>query len=121
MHGSGVWRYDPTEEFGSYISMPFANRDILTIRWGRIFISDASPGQNYWATPISGKVQYPAKHASASFNDSVNNFATASTAGSRCLPDVLSKTNPAPAGSEMVYSRYLEEMQGDFPVDQCHW
>ena len=117
MHEAGVWRYDPrTEEFGSYISMPFANPWGHSYdRWGQDFISDASPGENYWATPISGKVRYPAKHAGAAFNDSVNNFSDTALRGRNVYPSFFKKRTRPSAGSEIVYSRqFPDDMQGDF-------
>ncbi|MCA9066418.1 MAG: azurin, partial [Planctomycetaceae bacterium] len=88
MHEAGVWRYDPrTAEISSYVSMPFANPwGHIFDDWGQDFVSDASPGQNYWATPISGKVVYPAKHAGAAFNDSVNNFQDTALRGRDVYP-----------------------------------
>ena len=117
MHEAGVWRYDPrTEEFGSYISMPFANPWGHSYdRWGQDFVSDASPGENYWATPISGKVKYPAKHAGAAFNDSVNNFSDTALRGRDVYPSFFKKRTRPSAGSEIIYSRqYPDEVQGDF-------
>ncbi len=117
MHEAGVWRYDPrTEEFGSYISMPFANPWGHSFdRWGQGFISDASPGENYWATPISGKVTYPAKHAGAAFNDGVNNFKDTALRGNGVYPSFFKKRTRPSAGSEIISSRHFpDDMQGDF-------
>lgn len=117
MHEAGVWRYDPrTEQFGTWISMPFANPwGHVFDRWGQDFVSDASPGENYWATPISGKVVYPAKHAGAAFNDSVNNFKDTALRGRDVYPSFFPKRTRPSAGSEFVSSRHFpEDMQGDF-------
>lgn len=117
MHEAGVWRYDPrTEHFSTHVSLPFANPwGHVYDRWGQDFVSDASPGFNYWATPISGKVEYPAKHAGGSFNDSVNNFKDTSLRGRDVYPRFIVKRTRPSAGSEIVSSRHFKpEDQGDF-------
>lgn len=117
MHEAGIWRYDPrTEEFGTYVSMPFANPWGHSFdRWGQGFVSDASPGENYWSTPISGKVDYPAKHAGAAFNDSVNNFKDTAMRGRDVYPSFFPKRTRPSAGSEIISSRHFpDDMQGDF-------
>ena len=117
MHEAGVWRYNPrTESFGTYVSLPFANPwGHVYEKWGQDFISDASPGFNFWATPISGKVTYPAKHAGGSFNDSVNNFKDTALRGSGAYPQFFVKRTRPSAGNELVSSRHFKpEDQGDF-------
>jgi putative membrane-bound dehydrogenase-like protein len=117
MHEAGVWRYNPrTEHFSTHVSLPFANPwGHVFDRWGQGFISDASPGFNFWATPISGKVVYPAKHAGGSFNDSVNNFKDTALRGSNAYPQFLVKRMRPSAGNELVSSRHFKpEDQGDF-------
>lgn len=117
MHEAGVWRYNPrTEYFGTHVSLPFANPwGHVYDRWGQDFVSDASPGFNFWATPISGKVEYPAKHAGGSFNDSVNNFSDESLRGRDVYPRFIVKRTRPSAGSEIVSSRHFKpEDQGDF-------
>lgn len=117
MHEAGVWRYNPrTEDFGTHISLPFANPwGHVYDKWGQDFISDASPGFNYWATPISGKVEYPAKHAGGSFNDSVNNFKDQALRGRDVYPTFIEKRTRPSAGNEIVSSRHFKpEDQGDF-------
>ncbi|MCA9084928.1 MAG: HEAT repeat domain-containing protein [Planctomycetaceae bacterium] len=117
MHEAGVWRYNPrTEEFGTHVSLAFANPwGHVYDFWGQDFISDASPGFNYWATPISGKVNYPAKHAGGSFNDSVNNFKDTALRGRDVYPTFITKRTRPSAGSEIVSSRHFKPQdQGDF-------
>ncbi|MEZ6127631.1 MAG: GDSL-type esterase/lipase family protein [Planctomycetaceae bacterium] len=117
MHEAGVWRYNPrTEHFGTHVSLPFANPwGHVYDRWGQDFVSDASPGFNFWATPISGKVEYPAKHAGGSFNDSVNNFKDTALRGSDAYPQFIVKRTRPSAGNELVSSRHFKpEDQGDF-------
>lgn len=117
MHEAGVWRYNPrTEHFGTHVSLPFANPwGHVYDKWGQDFISDASPGFNYWATPISGRVEYPAKHAGGSFNDSVNNFKDTALRGRNVYPQFIVKRTRPSAGNEIVSSRHFKpEDQGDF-------
>ncbi|MEZ6061194.1 MAG: GDSL-type esterase/lipase family protein [Planctomycetaceae bacterium] len=117
MHEAGVWRYSPrTEEFGTYVSLPFANPwGHVFDDWGQDFVSDASPGDNFWATPISGNVRYPAKHAGAAFNDSVNNFKDTALRGRDAYPTFIKMRIRPTAGSEIVSSRHFKpEDQGDF-------
>jgi putative membrane-bound dehydrogenase-like protein len=117
MHEAGVWRYDPTtEQFGVHVSLPFANPwGHVYDYWGQDFVSDASPGQNYWATPISGNVKYPAKHAGGSFNDGVNNFKDTALRGRNVYPTFIVKRTRPSAGSELIYSSHFpDDMQGDF-------
>lgn len=117
MHEAGVWRFDPrTEHFSTHVSLPFANPwGHVYDRWGQDFVSDASPGFNYWATPISGRVEYPAKHAGGAFNDSVNNFKDTALRGRDVYPRFIVKRTRPSAGSEIVSSRHFKpEDQGDF-------
>ena len=117
MHEAGVWRYDPrTEHFSTHVSLPFANPwGHVYDRWGQDFVSDASPGFNYWATPISGRVEYPAKHAGGSFNDAVNDFKDTALRGRDVYPRFIVKRTRPSAGSEIVSSRHFKpEDQGDF-------
>jgi hypothetical protein len=98
------------------VSLPFANPwGHVFDRWGQSFISDASPGFNYYATPISGKVEYPNKHAGGAFNDSVNNFKDTSLRGRDAYPRFITKRTRPSAGNELVVSRHFKpEDQGDF-------
>ena len=117
MHEAGVWTYNPrTERFGIHVSLPFANPwGHVYDKWGQDFISDASPGYNFWATPISGRVDYPAKHAGGSFNDSVNNFKDTALRGRDAYPQFIVKRTRPSAGNEFVVSRHFKpEDQGDF-------
>jgi len=117
MHEAGVWRYNPrTHHFSTHVSLPFANPwGHVYDRWGQDFVSDASPGYNFWATPISGRVEYPAKHAGGSFNDAVNNFKQKELRGSDAYPRFIKKRTRPSAGSEIVASRHFKpEDQGDF-------
>ena len=117
MHEAGVWRYNPrTHHFRTHISLPFANPwGHVYDRWGQDFVSDASSGFNYWGTPISGKVVYPAKHAGGAFNDTVNNFKDPALRGRDVCQKFIEKRTRPSAGSEIVSSRHFKpEDQGDF-------
>ena len=117
MHEAGVWKYNPrTEEFGTHVSLAFANPwGHVFDRWGQGFISDASPGYNFWATPISGKIEYPAKHTGGAFNDSVNNFKDPAKRGRLVYNTFIKKRTRPSAGNEIVSSRHFKpEDQGDF-------
>ena len=117
MHEAGVWRYDPrTQHFTTHVSLPISNPwGHVYDRWGQDFISDASSGDNYWAAPISGRVEYPAKHAGGSFNDSVNNFKDPALRGRDVCQKFIDKRTRPSAGNEIVSSRHFKpEDQGDF-------
>lgn len=117
MHEAGVWRFDPvTARIGPHVSLPFANPwGHVFDDWGQDFVSDASPGLNYWATPISGNVKYPAKHAGGAFNDSVNDFQDTALRGRGAYPTFIEMRIRPSAGSEFICSRHFpDDMQGDF-------
>lgn len=117
MHEAGVWRFDPTTaHFSTHVSLPFANPwGHVFDYWGQDFVSDASPGLNYWATPISGKVNYPAKHAGGAFNDSVNDFKDTALRGRDVYPPFIEFRIRPSAASEFIFSSHFpDDMQGDF-------
>ena len=107
MHEAGVWRYDPrTEKFGSYINFAFSNPwGHVFDRWGQDFIADASPGYSYWATPITGKMDYPNKHVGGSQGDRVNHFKKKEYRGRLAYPTFYEKRTRPSAGCEIVSSR----------------
>lgn len=116
MHEAGVWRYDPrTEEFNSHVSFSFANPwGHVFDRWGQEFIADASPGYNYWGTPISGKVDYPDKHLGGSQYHRVFGVEK-TTDGKLVFPTFIQKRTRPSAGCELVSSRqFPPEAQGNF-------
>ncbi|MCM8535468.1 MAG: c-type cytochrome [Lentisphaeraceae bacterium] len=68
-------------------------------KWGQHFIADASPGNNYYATVLSGKVNFPAKHSRTKV--------------------YTSRVRPT-AGNEIITSRHFpDEMQGDYIIANC--
>ena len=62
-HNAAAYRFEPrTAKFEVFVSYGFANPWGMTFdRWGQPFIADASPGQNFWATPFSGRIIFPDK------------------------------------------------------------
>ena len=65
---AGIWRHDPRDKSTTvFVNYSFANPwGHVFDDWGQDFIADASGGMNYWAAPISGKMDYPAKHPGGS-------------------------------------------------------
>lgn len=118
MAESGVWRYDPrTEEFSSFISFSFANPwGHVFDRWGQSFVADASPGFNYWGTPISGHVNYPAKHPGGSQHRRVAEMAGGDPEYQ--FPRFLVKRTRPSSGCEFISSSHFPpEAQGNFLVN----
>ncbi|QDT16795.1 PVC-type heme-binding CxxCH protein [Alienimonas californiensis] len=114
---AGVWRYNPrTERTDVHISFAFANPwGHVFDDWGQEFLADASPGENYWGTPISGRIDWPEKHPGGS-------------QGGRVVKEMnLDPNNPYPpffkkrirptAGAELISSRHFpDEVQGDYLI-----
>jgi putative heme-binding domain-containing protein len=65
LSNSGVFRWNPrTWQASVFVSYPFANPwGEVFDRWGQNFIADASGGQNYFGSPLTGQTAYPYKHA----------------------------------------------------------
>ena len=94
-----TYRYHPRTEFlEPVVNYPFYNPwGQFFDEWGRHFIADATDGSNYYANPMSGKIDYPNKHGS--IGSFTNNF------------------RPT-CGIELVSSRHFpEEYQGDLLVN----
>ena len=111
---AGVWRYDPrTEKLEVHSSLAFANPwGHVFDAWGQNFISDASPGFNYWAVTISGEVFYPDKHPGGALAKGLNN------PGSKIDREpphfIVKRTRPS-SGCEIVASRHFpDDAQGNF-------
>jgi len=64
LSNSGAFRFYPrTWRTDVFVSFPFANPwGHVFDRWGQNFIADASGGQNYYGSAMSGRVIYPDKH-----------------------------------------------------------
>lgn len=111
---AGVWRYEPrTEKFGVHVSFAMANPwGHVFDRWGQNFVADASPGFNYWATPISGHVEYPDKHPGGS---RAKNLDWGGSKGTGDYPVFVPKRTRPSSGCEFVSSRHFPpEAQGRF-------
>lgn len=95
----GVWRFDPKnwklERFmQTDVSNPWG---IAFDEWGQTFLSDASPGANWWSLPLSTKVPHGMEV------EKVEQFTT-------------HRVRPT-SGTEFLYSRHFpEEVQGDFLI-----
>lgn len=120
LHEAGIWRYDPqTEKFGVHVSLAFSNPwGHVFDRWGQDFIADASPGFSYWAAPISGKIDYPAKHPGGSQHRRI----AKETGGDPqfVFPTFYPKRTRPSAACELVSSRHFPpEAQGNFLLANC--
>ena len=114
---AGVWRYDPrTERIDVHVSLAFANPwGHVFDKWGQNFIADASPGYNYWAAPISGKVTYPDKHPGGSQAKSQDNPGSKIDKEPRHF--IQKRTRPS-SGCEIVSSSHFPpEAQGNFLIN----
>ena len=114
---AGVWRYDPrTERTDVHVSIAFANPwGHVFDKWGQNFISDASPGFNYWATPISGKVTYPDKHPGGSQAKNQDNPGSKIDKEPRHF--IQKRTRPS-SGCEIISSSHFPpEAQGNFLIN----
>ncbi|MGB7344537.1 MAG: PVC-type heme-binding CxxCH protein [Pirellulaceae bacterium] len=117
---AGIWRYDPrTEKFGVFSSMAFANPwGHVFDPWGQSFIGDASPGNSYWATPISGHIDYPLKHPGGSQHKRVAKVTGGDPKYTH--PTFYPKRIRPLAGCAMVSSRHFpDDVQGNFLVTNC--
>lgn len=117
MAEAGVWRYDPrTEKFEAHVSFAFANPwGHVFDRFGQNFIADASPGFNYWATPISGYVVHPDKHTGGSQYRRINPGRLKKQGD---YPRFLVKRTRPSSGCEfLVSSHFPPEFQGNFLVN----
>ena len=112
---AGVWRYHPrTERTDVHVSFAFANPwGHVFDRWGQEFLADASPGENYWATPISGRIDWPRKHPGGSQMGRV--VKEMDLEPDRNYPPFFQKRIRPSAGAELVSSRHFpDEVQGDY-------
>lgn len=120
----GIWMFDPrTEKFGAHVSLTFSNPwGHVFDRWGQNFIGDASPGNSYWATPISGHTVYPDKHPGGGHHSRLH----PQTGGGEGygpkyrFPTFYKKRIRPSAGCALVSSRHFpDDMQGNFLVTNC--
>lgn len=99
-YSGATYRYEPrTGKLQHYISYPYYNPwGSVFDRWGMHLIGDASDGSNYFAPPMTGKVDYPGKHPR------INMFTS-------------TRVRPT-AGIEIVSSRqFPDDVQGNFLVN----
>jgi glucose/arabinose dehydrogenase len=92
----GIYRYEPwAERLDVHVNYKFGNPwGHVWDRWGQELIADAADGANYFATPLTGRVDYPRKHAPTK--------------------EFLKEHRPT-CGCVLVSSRHFpDEMQGDY-------
>jgi hypothetical protein len=84
-------------------------------RWGQNFIGDASPGDSYWAAPISGRIDYPLKHPGGSQHGRVAKLSGGDPKYK--VPTFYEKRTRPLSGCAMISSRHFpDDMQGNFLV-----
>lgn len=112
---AGIWRYHPkTHETEVHANYAFANPwGHVFDKWGQNFIADASGGQHYWSTLISGKTTFPAKHPGG------NHYKRTMDIGKKekvpDAPKLLKKRIRPTSGCEIVSSsNFPPEMQGNY-------
>ena len=120
----GIWFHNPlTEKFGAHVSLTFSNPwGHVFDPWGQNFIGDASPGNSYWAAPISGHTAYPDKHPGGGHHRRLH----PQTGGGEGygkdyrFPTFYKKRIRPSAGCAMVSSHHFpDDMQGNFLVSNC--
>lgn len=111
----GVWSYHPkTESVDVFVNFAFANPwGHVFDDWGQSFIADASPGFSYWASPISGRIDYPLKHPGGSQHRRVAKIGGGDSQFR--LPTFYPKRTRPSAGATMVSGDHFPpEMRGNF-------
>lgn len=117
---AGIWQYHPkTDRMNVHCNFAFANPwGHVFDRWGQNFIGDASPGNSYWAAPITGRIDYPLKHPGGSQHRRVAKMGGGDPQYK--FPTFYPKRTRPLAGCAMVSSRHFPpEMQGNFLVTNC--
>lgn len=98
--GGGVWRFDPKSwRLERYIQTSFSNPwGLVFDEWDQPFVSDASPGDNWYGLPLSSKTLHGGQ------TTKYEQFTT-------------QRVRPT-AGSEFVSSRHFpDEYRGDFLIN----
>ncbi|MEL7264341.1 MAG: PVC-type heme-binding CxxCH protein, partial [Planctomycetota bacterium] len=120
LNEAGIWRYDPrTEKLGVHANLAFANPwGHVFDRWGQDFIGDASPGWSYWATPITGQLEYPSKHPGGSQHRRVAKVLGDDPKIS--YPRFYKKRIRPLGGCEIISSSHFpDDVQGNWLVTNC--
>ena len=120
MSEAGIWNYHPkTHQLNAFCNFAFANPwGHVFDRWGQNFIGDASPGNSYWAAPLTGRIDFPLKHPGGSQHRRI----AQTTGGDPAykFPTFYPKRTRPLGGCAMVSSRHFPpEMQGNFLVSNC--
>ncbi|MCE7042164.1 PVC-type heme-binding CxxCH protein [Dyadobacter sp. CY312] len=101
-YNGATYRFEPrTGKLDHYISYPYYNPwGNIFDKWGTHLIGDASDGSNYFAPPMTGKINYPDKHPR------INMFTT-------------TRVRPT-AGLEIVSSRHFpDDVQGNLLINNA--
>lgn len=117
---AGIWQYHPkSEKFSAFCNFAFANPwGHVFDRWGQNFIGDASPGNSYWAAPITGRIDHPLKHPGGSQHGRIAKISGGDPKYK--FPTFYPKRTRPLAGCAMVSSRHFPpEMQGNYLVTNC--
>jgi mono/diheme cytochrome c family protein/glucose/arabinose dehydrogenase len=99
VNDGGAWRFDPkSHRLERYCQVDVSNPWGMSFNyWEQAHLSDASPGENWWALPISAKMPYGIE-----------------------IPKVeqfVPKRSRPTSGAEFVSSRHFpDEQQGDFMI-----
>ena len=112
---AGIWRFHPrTHETQVHANYAFANPwGHVFDKWGQNFIADASGGQHYWSTLISGKTVFPAKHPGGGHYK--RTLKIPKKAKVPDAPKLLVKRIRPTSGCEIVSSSHFPpEMQGNY-------
>lgn len=112
---AGIWRFHPrSRETEVHANYAFANPwGHVFDKWGQNFIADASGGQHYWSTLISGKTVYPAKHPGGGHYKRTLNVPKNQQVPD--APKLLKKRIRPTSGCEIVSSSHFPpEMQGNY-------
>ncbi len=120
MREAGIWVYNPrSQRFGSFVSFTFSNPwGHIFDRWGQSFVGDASGGNCYWSTPISGHIEYPLKHPGGSHDGRIQKY-VGKDKGYKFPTFYKQRTRPL-AGCEIVSSRHFpDDAQGNWLVTNC--
>jgi glucose/arabinose dehydrogenase/azurin len=101
-YNGATYRFEPrTGKLDHYISYPYYNPwGNIFDKWGTHLVGDASDGSNYFAPPMTGKINYPDKHPR------INMFTT-------------TRVRPT-AGLEIVSSRHFpDDVQGNLLINNA--